>query len=323
MRSVVLAVLALALWAGQSAGQVTAAAPLDFSFGPQEGGHLGALLKGDRFYTLSRISADSWDPARRALLSPFAGMEVDAGWSSEPDALNNASLSFKPAFGLSRIGRRVIENPITQEPDTVPTTAGPWLYGYADLRQRWGRIRAAEGGAPEAVNQTMLGGGAELRWVGFNRAYADLLGSLGLDTGREDQPPWLGLTYYTVQTTYTEAAELPDGILADALQATLRFDATLPLLCTGEAAAPPAARDDPFADVAGTVRTCPFGVTGELTRTWPRGAGGELFRDVGIYMNTGSNLKPVLRFRSGEEHGLSYDRQLLLGILWSLSSNEE
>ncbi|WP_420130287.1 hypothetical protein [Longimicrobium sp.] len=274
--------------------------PFDFSFGPQEDGSVGAVLKGSEFYPLGgRI-------VNIGLISPFVGLEVDAGWNNDPDALGNASFSLKPAFTLSSL---------TQH-NGAPNTTGPWLYVFADGRARFGRFKEEGEEEPGEVNQMMLGGGAQFRWTTADGIYA------WLPKKRRPtqllEPPSLTFTYYTVQSTKADNdAILPDGVTADVVQATLRSELIIPLLGCTTRNVPPPKDAGPFPG-GGWTTTCPFTLDARLTATQPTTGDGEaeFLADVGIVFESGGKLKPVVRYRSGAEHGLEYDRQLLLGVLW-------
>jgi hypothetical protein len=274
--------------------------PFDFSFGPQEDGSVGAVLKGNEFYPLGGRSLNS------ALFSPFVGLEVDAGWNNDPDALGNASFSFKPAFTVSSLTQR----------DGAPSTTGPWLYVFADGRARFGRFKEEGEQDPADVNQAMLGAGVQFRWTTPDRIYAWLP-----ERRRPTQllePPSLTFTYYTVQSTNADDdAILPEGVTADVVQATLRSELIIPLLGCRTHDVPVPAEPGPFPE-AGWTTTCPFSLDARLTATQPTTGDSEteFLADIGIVYETGGKLKPVIRYRSGAEHGLEYDRQLLLGLLW-------
>lgn len=276
--------------------------PFDLSFGPQEDGGLGAVLKGSTFYPLGGSTK------RSALVSPFVGVEVDAALNSEPDALNNWSVSLRPAVAVSSLFWR----------DGKPSTGGPWLYMFADGRSRSGRFEAEGEEEPADVDQRMLGAGVQLRWTGVDSIYT-WLNSRHRPT-KLHEPPSLTFTYYTVQSTNAEDdAILPEGITADVLQATLRSQLTIPAVQCKRKVTQPDPNNPVFA-AADTTIACPWSLDLLLTASQPAAGGGDpaLLADIGIIYNTGGKLKPVLRYRSGEEHGLEYDRQVLLGLMWEL-----
>lgn len=294
--------------AEEDAEEESTDSPFDFSFGPQEDGGLGAVLKGSNFYPLGGKYSSS------LLFSPFVGLELDAGWNSNPDALNNTSISFKPAFTLSTLA---------YGDDGAPSTTGPWLYVFADGRARFGRFKEEGEDEPAEVNQTMLGGGVMFRWTTADRIYS------WLPEKRRPtellEPPSLTFTYYTVQSTNADDdAILPEGVTADVVQATLRSELIIPILqCkTRNIPAPATEPGEPVVFAGGGwITTCPFTLDARLTVTQPtiQDVEMEFLADIGIVYDAGGKLKPVIRYRSGAEHGLEYDRQLLLGMLWELA----
>jgi hypothetical protein len=277
--------------------------PFDLSFGPQENGTFGVVAKGSHFKSLRRAPSEKQSGQ---LLSLFAGVEIDGSWNSATDARNNTSIALRPAFALQTITPRVIDG------KSAPTTAGPWLYAYVDIRQRFGDFEN-EDMDRRRLNQLILGGALQLRWAGFAKWY-----SQAADVGREDNPPTLSIGYYTVQKNQPEDEPLPRDVVADAIQGKLSSRITLPI-CTKETREAPRTADDPFGS-AETVYDCPWSFVGELLATKLTTGGRDFdFRyDVGVIYDAGGAFKPILRFRSGEEHGLEYDRMFLLGLLWAL-----
>jgi hypothetical protein len=286
-----------------SAQQPQQPKPFGLSFGPQENGTFGAVIKGSQFKSLRRAPSEKQSGQ---LLSVFAGVEIDGSWNSATDARNNTSIALRPAFALQTITPRVVDG------KTMPTTAGPWLYAYLDIRQRFGDFENAAA-EQRRLNQLILGGALQFRWAGFAKWYRQ-----AADVGREDNPPTLSIGYYTVQRNEPEDEPLPPDVVADAMQAKLNTGLTLPI-CTKETREVPRTADDPFGSTE-TVYDCPWSFMGELLATKLTGGGRDFdFRyDVGVIYDTGGSFKPILRFRSGEEHGLEYDRIFLLGLLWAL-----
>jgi hypothetical protein len=248
------------------------------------------------------------------LTSRFVILDVDAGWSSSQDATNNASVSAKPGIAFSRVSQCSVVLP-DGSTSNAPCTLGPWLHAFGDLRARFGEF-ADDSAGVEHINQAILGAGVQFRMTSFPGFYRSVLRDLGAETGREDEVPSLTLTYYHVVDNATTAAAIPEDVTADVLQAVARADLTLPLFCTTREV--PAGRVEP----AGREYSCPLGIQTKITGTLPtsRGLGSELFYDFGLYLNSDGKIKPVVRLRSGEEHGLEYDQQLIIGLLWELGS---
>ena len=304
---VFLSAWAVALTPCVSLAQGGTESPFDFTVGPQVDGGFGATLAGDRLYPLGPAATPT------SLTSRFVILDVDAGWSSSEDATNNASVSAKPGVAFSRIRTCTVAMP-DGTTSQAPCTSGPWLHAFGDLRLRFGEFKAADSTGVEHINQTIIGGGVQLRMTAFPDFYRSVLRSLGTDTGREDEVPSLTFTYYHVIDSSSEAA-IPEDITADVLQGVARADLTLPVFCTTREV--PAGRVEP----AGREYSCPLGFQAKLTGTLPTGdRPAEFFYDVGVYLNSDGKIKPVIRLRSGEEHGHDYDQQLNVGLLWELGS---
>lgn len=233
-------------------------------------------LKGGKYYSLSKIIPDPPAASRSLLFSPFVGVSIDAGWSSQAEAANNASLSFRPSLGISSL---------SPSPVGPPKFRGPWLHAYVDLRERYGKYKQADGTLLQ-INQTMAGAGAEFRVVWFD----DWLG-LSKQTGKIDEPPRLSLTYYTVKGTSVDEAVLPDNLKADVVQLEFKMGLTLPRLqCTAKTTAP-ADDNDPFG--AGSAITCPWRLTVDLLGTKPttgRIRENEWMADAALVYDTGTSL---------------------------------
>jgi hypothetical protein len=293
------------LLASEVTAQSAVKSPFDVSFGPQEDGTLGAIVKGSTFKSLRRSPSNQLSGQ---LLSLFAGVEVDGSWNSGADARNNASIALRPSLALQKI------TPVkaADSAAALPTTSGPWLHLYFDVRQRIGHFAPDSTGA-DRVNQLIIGGALQLRWVGFAKWY-----SRTADIGREDNPPTLTIGYYAVQKNVPEDALLPSDFSDNALQIKLNSKITLPV-CTKQERQVEPDPGDPFGNTE-TLYSCPWGFVGELLATHAPGADQSLdFRvDVGVFFDTGGDFSPVVRYRSGEEHGLQYDKQMLVGLLWQL-----
>ena len=282
-----------------AAAQDTKPKPFDVSFGPQDNGTFGAVLKGSHYKSLRRTPSSQQSGQ---LVSLFAGVEVDGSWNSAQDARNNVSLALRPSIALQTITPKTIDGQV------VPTTAGPWLHAFVDARQRFGDLDATQ-----RVNQLILGGGLELRFVRFAKWY-----SQAADIGREDNPPMVAIGYYGVVRNHDGEA-LPSDITTNALQARASSKITLPV-CTKEKRTVAPSPNDAFGGEE-TIYNCPWGFSGEVIGTkLTSGPDQDLdFKvDVGVFYDTGGKFKPMLRYRTGEEHGLEYDKQFILGLLWQL-----
>ncbi len=278
--------------------------PFNLSFGPQKDGGFGAVLKGDKSFHIGTPHFPASATAPYQMLSPYGELTVDAAWSSAEGSLNNSALSFRPSLALQRVHPGAAGKP--------PTSNGPWLLVGVDLRQRFGRFK--DGEEVKDVNQTILGGSVELRWASLE----PWLQSYANGSGKLNQVPTLSLTYYDVQDSGADEATLPEGLKANVIQARLRAALTLAgVQCTATEVPPSGDADDVFG--AGKKISCPWEISVDLTATKPtQGAerGLQFLYDLALSYDTGGTLKPVIRYRSGDEHGLEYDEQMILGLLW-------
>ncbi|HKI02978.1 MAG TPA: hypothetical protein VKK31_13465 [Thermoanaerobaculia bacterium] len=292
--------------ASAESAQASDKSPFDFTFGPQENGNFGTTLKGSKFYSLSNIGPNSAAATRKLLVSPFIGVSVDAGWNSASDAANNASFSVRPSLGLSSVREGKSGEP--------PRMVGPWLHAYVDLRERYGNFKQ-EDSTVQRINQTMGGLGVEFRYSGFDEQF-----NLSSRTGKIDEPPRLSLTYYTVRGTSVEEAALPDELKADVIQLDLKASLTIPRLqCTVKIVQSSDDEEEVFGP--GKSISCPWSFSVDLLGTKPTSGTqrkGEVLYDLALSYDVEGSIKPVLHYRSGKEHGLEYDRQLILGILMKL-----
>lgn len=271
--------------------------PLDLSLGLQENNALGAILKGDGLLTSRRAWFDQGNTNHYSV-SGFVSYLVDASWNTAEDAHNNASVSLKPTLALNTIqGGNSPTNPPALDPFGYP-------YLFLDVRQRYGEFESE--GEVEEVNQTILGIGLGYRFTTFMRNNYIRVANASKKTYEQ---PRFEVTWHTVEDSSEEAASLPDGLVADQIRARLSGD--IPLynkrLCATQDGKT-RCRWILFADISGTRAT-----EGD-NRDW------ETLYDIGLkYDLLDSNIKPVIHFKSGEEHGLQYDRQLLFGAILGLA----
>lgn len=293
--------------------------PWDFTFGPTEDGNFGTALKGGKWYPLRRATLSEQEKVKQStsdfqLASPYVGVEIDGAWNSKPDALNNLSFSVKPSLALQRVF-------FTESPELgkTPNTRGPWLFAFLDGRQRFGHFKEGEEETAKEINQTFLGAGVEVRLTPVPFKYAE--SSLGKRTGVLEQPPSLSLTYYTVRNNGRDEGEVPKELTVDTLQAKVSAAFTIPFQCRTSSTAAAADPDDPFDEQPVVNIKCPWKVDLAYAASLPtKGDDTDLqhFGDFALIYETGGAMKPVIRLRTGKEHGLEYDRQIILGVLWNL-----
>lgn len=297
--------------ASSDAEDAGGAKAFNFTFGPQEDGSLGAVLKGSRYYALGGRETQN-NAGRSLLFSPFAGIDIDAGWSSADDATNNASISIKPSLAITAVG----------ENDNGPTMSGPWLHLFLDGRERTGNFKQADESV-KRINQTLYGGGIQWRWANYNERRNAWLETHGKPRPSNfDEIPRVTLTYYAVRDRGHDAIEAPADIEGNAFQLRTQADLTIPVRCTTSEKTLPPDPKDVFPRLQ-RITSCPWGFLADVAATRPTQGDNrniEMFYDVGIYFNNGSDMKPIVRYRSGKEHGFTFDRQFILGLLLRLGS---
>jgi len=292
--------------------------PWDFTFGPTEDGNFGTALKGGKYYPLRRTTLSEQEKVKQSttpfqLASPYLGLEVDGAWTSKPDALNNLSFSVKPSVALQRVFFKD-----SQLLGRTPKTNGPWLFGFIDGRQRFGHFKEGEPETVKEINQTILGAGIEMRLVTVPPKYAN--STLGKRTNVLEQPPSISVTYYTVRNGGRDDGTVPEELTVDTVQAKARAAFTIPFQCRSTAGAA-TTTDDIFDDQPIVNIKCPWKLDLGYTASLPtEGENTDLqhFGDFALIYETGGAMKPVIRLRTGKEHGLEYDRQIIVGVLWNL-----
>lgn len=298
---------------------------LHFAFGPDDNGKLGASLSGGK-----RVGGE-WlrggpqqEPPKGASWSHVGYLEYasDGSLTAEQDAANNFTMSLRPGISWIRtvspvdtgrptrdladeqqkacadsyddyIGGKLdavrASCPLLDPP--VPTFA---IAAFGDLRYRYGNVAAADGTVTR-VNQSIIGGGAEIYWMGAS--------ALSLF----EEWPRFGIGYYNVASTDDVPVQLPDSLTANHVVAWTRMRLNVPL----------ALRHDPAAG-----DSYPFRVHGEWKFSKPTSGPvkeWEQFALVQLVADLGEELKPAISFREGEEQGLEFDRQLLFGLLYELA----
>ena len=293
--------------------------PWDFTFGPTEDGNFGTALKGGKWYPLRRATLSEQEKVKQnttdfQLMSPYVGVEIDGAWNSKPDALNNLSFSVKPSLALQRVF--YTEGGALGK---TPNTRGPWLFAFLDGRQRFGHFKEGNEETAKEINQTLLGAGVEVRLTPVPYKYAESL--LGKRTGVLEQAPSFSLTYYTVRNSGRDEGEVPEELTVDTLQAKASAAFTIPFQCSTSSTAAAPDPNDPFEAQPVVNIKCPWKLDLAYTVSLPtKGDDTDLqhLGDFALIYETGGAMKPVIRLRSGKEHGLEYDRQIILGVLWNL-----
>jgi hypothetical protein len=300
-------------------GRVLDLGPLHFSFGAEESGSFGVNLKGGGRNKIEALSSPLDGEVPYGLSTVWTaslGYDVDAGWSGEPDSLNNASLSLKP--GMSAV---LIQTPQPKKPyaermreliednseegrrvralcvDDVyacPIVPVPYpvvsMSFYPDLRYRYGSFKD-EAGAISTINQALLGGGVEF--------YAPIASHYALVR----EMPRLSVAYYTVLDSASSAAEIPEELKVDHVICEVRLNLNVPWKRESDS-------DYPLRVLVNGSGSLP---TSGADRGW------EYMGQVQLIYEVDGQFKPAFIYREGTEQGLKYDRQLLLGLVMELA----
>jgi hypothetical protein len=297
-------------WADDDETSTTAPAtkdPFDVTVGfDPDSNNFGATMKGSRMYFDEKRIYDSSNPNFNPWRAAYAEVSTDAYWGASPDALNNASVSFRP--GLMRwFSRTVTANGVAINQDTLNH-----LEIYADARVKYGQFKGESADAAVLnVNQTLVGAGVDWAFAG---ALVRWIASQEPDDGTGDDPfaagtesnldatPVLSLRYYHVIDTSDSPQDVPAGIDADKLVMQFKGDLSVPRISFGET------RLRFLFDAKATYPT----------RGSERDV--ETFVDIAIAAKMPNvDVQPVVRYVSGENEGFTFDKQILAGFLWNFA----
>jgi hypothetical protein len=304
--------------------------PIKLAFGPESDGYFGATLKGDKSFLFANFKGlpdpvNAPDKITHQFFSyGSADLSLDSGWTSAPAANNNATLSIKPAatIGVVRVSPKA-PLPLTSEEqatcDTLSDQYGTALAAkddaqikkisaeflqnkcnvlkdpYTDLaalslypsfEYRFGHF--TQGGQQYQANQAIIGGGARLffPWM-LNNWLASW--------------PFISATYYHAKNNSGSNILVPDSIKADFLSTEAKLDVYLPVSIGKRAKALQLVVD--FVESKAT--------TGSDKQWHSLGS-------VQLLANLGSSWKPALTYREGKDRGLTYDKQIILGLATDL-----
>jgi hypothetical protein len=303
--------------------------PLKFTAGPQSDGTLGATLKGGATGTLYRLWAGppGCDNDTKDVV-PFCNQgdlaltfDVDAAWSTNISGStstassnkNNATLTFDPSLywilGQKDLTPRAqhIHNCAVAEKAAggkVPNDPDcKWILdhleyshylvvaSYPDLEYRYGHFTVS--GTDYTANQLIYGGGVRL-------LYPSIINSVFANW------PYISAAY-TSATNYG-ASNLPVSTATPNHFLVLNERVELNL---------PGVRERLKVGVlilADVTESHP--ISSSLGPSWQTA---KLFQ---LIIDTGSTtgLKPALTYRSGTDRGMTYDRQIIFGVLWDIWS---
>lgn len=290
--------------------------PYKFTAGIDEGNAFGASVHGSHAFPLSWLSeAQPKKLDRDAIYTKLYTdllLDIDAGWSTKPDALNNASLSFKPAlqwtlnrsFKSGPSSSTKISKPLAPLAGSPAENGGIILGGgsgrfeaaeeifvlgsYGDFRYRYGNFK--DGTGVSRINQFFAGGGTQLYLIKASQ-YALFR-----------EAPRVAVGYYTVMASSGLPAAIPDGLTADHVTVDATVKLRLPF---------------PNVDLAHSHLELDASYRGSQATTGGN-RGYENFVEATLFYRTQSGQRPAVTYRSGKEQGLSYDRQVIVGLLWEL-----
>lgn len=299
--------------------------PFTLAFGATDGG-AGASFTGDG---LKRVTEwiDEEALFKKSSVSSLLGIgyEVDAGWKSDADAPNNASFSLQPTLaviwsegqldlpadqtpaGYAEAIRKASlpafipcmkrlreeKKPISIEACKLLPMPKPHLSWHVggDFRYRFGSID--QGGSVVRVNQAIVGGVSSLVFYTPN------------EYEWVRQWPTLSLGFYTVADTESSAATVPEDIKADYLKAGLSTKLNL-----GPKKSLSESRNDYPArlhiDIDGSK------ATKGPDQDW------QVLYKAQLVLEVNDTVKPAITYRDGEEFGLDFDEELLLGFVLPL-----
>lgn len=301
--------------------------PMRIAAGPTDEGEAGVSLVGADSLVMLRPSCKGvgqldglhWRPVGRLDYS------IDAGWTSASNSRNSSSFSLRPTLSLQKMrfvgvkspgyvlpaspeGSLTIEDAaeLLEEPPSGrfiaprPITA---ISFFADLRYRFGEFDDGNNGVTRA-NQFIYGGGIEASWLGANWLGEAREGrnEAGPFYGFFREPPRLSLGYYRAEEADGNETPVPEELSADYVTLMASFEVALPW------------PGDHLYESPVLLR---YQYKGSEPTTG--GAGFESYHNASLVYVLGAKASPALTFRSGQEQGLEYDRQVILGILWSFA----
>lgn len=265
------------------------AKPFSFTFGPQKDGGLGASLKGDEF-----LSPDKWRASvgSASFVAPYVGVVAEGKWSSETSSTNSADIALQIGafFGSLDIA--------------IFSPASPAFDLQIDGRYQAGTVHDAATNTTGQLNRNLLGATFKAQ---VPYAYK-LVNTIADYTDWMDPIPYLSLTYHHVSDNSDPQVAANPAIVSDQLAAGLYADLHIP--------------------------SANFNLNGkkwqllfEAQLVWSRATEGadqewKRMTNLALKLDSGQELKPVLRYMSGTQEGLEYDRQLILGLLWELANKK-
>lgn len=313
--------------------------PLKLTFGPQESGDFGAVLNGNATRPVSSLN---YVPPPAQQNAPFTArygaieFNVDAGWNSAADALNQTTLAVRPSVtfvwldgarppvpltaereqtcrDLAQQGQRALERSIA-DPD-ARAEADAEIARLQVVRKELG-CEGRVGEPPSSQWAVSFYPDVQYRFGEFElngeRFKANQLitgiaarlfvpGTSNSEWFREW--PRVSVGYYTVSESEDSTIPLPEGIEEDHIKAAAKIAMNVPFFGTSLAQSPLRL------DIEATASRATSGDDDD----W------DVLRQFQLYYDTGDRILPAITYRSGTELGIVYDKQVILGLLWMFS----
>jgi len=161
------------------------------------------------------------------------------------------------------------------------------LTAYPDLEYRYGHFNIS--GANYSANQLIIGGG-------IRALYPAKIG------GWFGAWPYVSAGYYTVKSYGVSNVPLPPNVQDHYLVVNERAELFVPGI----------------EKLTGSSVLVLFDLTESLPTSGNAASGWRVARLVQLIVDTKSagGLKPAVTYRSGEDKGLTYDKQVIFGLLW-------
>jgi hypothetical protein len=292
--------------------------PISFSFGPQEDGGFGVVVKGAAYYPMRRFINPVPDgqvaPLKQAHFggfftpSAYLYLSPEVNFGTQAGAQNQYSISARPSFQVS-FQKDTRNLPLTEGglpvlPASLPwqiwPQAAPFFEAYADVRRHSAQndATAEEASSAQNTDATFYGAGIGIAVPYISRAIE--ASSQGTPDFEPGVFPMLRITYYKSDGSSASDSPLGADIKADQIDAALVF--ALPLRAMGNI--------KPRLDFNGDLSKPLKGDD----RKWKSLVKASLMLDI-----AGSSFKPVVSYTSGERFGLQFDRQMLLGVALDLA----
>lgn len=284
--------------------------PFKLSVG-QVDSNIGVGLNGSYDDVLTFFESLSTDPAKKnypftdVTTGAMLSLSVDGAWRSGSENHSYGTLIFQPQFFQMFVGKKAPKNPgpfippdscqkeSMENPKSECLPSADYLEGrapifgyslYPDLQYRVGNIE--QGGKTYNANQTIYGGGVRL-------FYPATIGQFWAAS------PYVSASYVGINSSEDNDLPVPD----DVHDKYLTVDGQVAVYV-------------PFTE---KLSCHAWTAQAKLTGSHPTSGGGgwEVARSYELLMQVGTSLKPALTYKTGTDKGLDYDRQLLLGVVWS------